>query len=1828
MADKTTKPTGLKIERNKLKFTASWSLGKGVKDHGDGQRLYTKLKMYEQSGIFTGIFGVESTTWSAAGEVTDSLIKETLRKHVISLDASKFYPNKNKKISGITIKVMGNQKKYTKKGKTINPSWSDWAEKTITINPPKTPTVEQKPAPLAEGVENKAVYKFNAKDVSDTNLYPFTRLKWESMLVKNTSTTDGSKLTWNENATGYKSGTSKSTSYEVPIGVETVSPDKNTSWTRFVRVRAEGIGGWSEWAYNYHTYSIAATPVITDETQPEQTGDGDIVINTSGSTSGSASHPIDANMFRYAIGVPRAGLLPPLNPSWTEVRTTADFRGTDNIYYEVDAKLEDDQCMWVSLGSKHDEQTSWSVPKLTHIGWLKDPTGLSVQTNWTSRKATITANNASSVEDSRLVVVFAGGTNENIVGVSDVGGGNKTITVDIPKYATEGKIAFGVYAAVGDYTNNIFKPYGDKSEITESFGAVTYFQTSERIQSVKSLKIDGREIIHNRAQYSWDIDGNVELFVTPSSSVGIIYEPRTTTTSPKPLMRSKNTLWQGGSVPQAPSNVSVQKTDVKGSVLVSWEWSWEDADSAQIAWSDNPLAWESTDEPSEYTITNLNPSHWYVSELETGKKWYFRVRLIQTNDDTQTYGAWSDMISIDLSSAPAKPVLQLSNYVITPDGMTKAYWQYVSTDDTPQLSAKICEATVTDYGIEYGEPIASTDTSRHIDLYAEDMGWNAGETHLLCVRTISGSGKPSDGWSDPVALQIAESITATITQDSLETQSIEVNPQTHEGNPITFYDNDGVLEFAKLRVDIEPTQEGTGDPSPSNVRPIHGVGEVVVTDTNGEDTQTITQVLTTTLQPIASDEEPYLMRAMPYSDATNLTENLVGGTVAWNQLANRQDGQDMARVYQPMFNLDGYVSVISGHKYLVSFVQPAGCAVYRQTGTRTGFPVTYKNYNAPSVNTRQDFLVGATDTASHDMGSLISKLETTEESYHLSNQMLFDLTAIFGTTIADYIYSLEQATAGSGVAWFKKLFPKSYYPYNAGELMSVKPSAHVTTGFNQWDEEWELGALSATGGNATSSTEIRSKNYFPVVGGQTYYLYCAVASTFNYKFYDADKNFISGAYIGRNNTLLIPNDARYMRFYMGAAYGATYKNDICINISNQSRNGTYEQYDGHTYSLPSVELRGIPKWVNGKLSYDGDILEPNGKVTRKYGIVDLGTLTWSYDNSVPRFVSYGINTIAKGSGRSWIIANIVCSKYKAVPLDGGTESIYGTGANKSIALSEGANISIKDADYTDAAAFKTAMSGVYLVYEKATATTENVSSFEANQLVSAGGTESYTDTRTVPIPVGHKSTYKTSHVYGGYVDLVSGELVVDRAVVDLGTLDWSKSASTEHGFYIPRGVAYKHSSSTYMLCDSYKFMGAVSASPYFKGDNTFTYWSPQGAYEIYFQDNRYSTADDFKAAVSGVNLVYELENPIRTTLTSRELSALVGRNTLTANGNMQIRLAEGITETECLTRLPLTVTVEGAGEGGVTILAIERDDDYHLDRPDDGELNGFEGEVVALKTLSGEQQFTVNTEDLRGNLDDDANYRIVAIAKDTYGQSDDVVKRFRVKWEHQPTMPEGTVEMVGDVAHITPSIVNGIEDGDHIDIYRLSADKPELIYSGAEFGHTYVDPYPAIGGGYRLVYVTSNGDYKLDDTFAWVDIDNDFEYDKMILDWDGDRAELYYNIDDDANWSKDFQATEYLGGSIVGDWNPAVSRSDDISAVVITLVEEDTVAAMRRLSDYAGAVHVRTIDGSSFTANVDVKRSRSHDHYGTRYGYSLKITRIDPIGTEAVPIDKYEVEES
>ena len=204
-----------------------------------------------------------------------------------------------------------------------------------------------------------------------------------------------------------------------------------------------------------------------------------------------------------------------------------------------------------------------------------------------------------------------------------------------------------------------------------------------------------------------------------------------------------------------------------------------------------------------------------------------------------------------------------------------------------------------------------------------------------------------------------------------------------------------------------------------------------------------------------------------------------------------------------------------------------------------------------------------------------------------------------------------------------------------------------------------------------------------------------------------------------------------MRFGNNSATIAN--NSICINISNEERNGEYEPYESHEYPLDSdLTLRGIPKLdANNKLYYDGDTYEADGTVTRKYGIVDLGTLDYVYSSGM--FTNSDMRNVIKGATSNNMPINGISELYLITS--------YNSLADKCLAISTAGNIFIKNSAYTDATTFKTAMSGVYLVYELATPTTETADTFTNPQIVDDFGTEEYVDNREVAIPVGHETEY-------------------------------------------------------------------------------------------------------------------------------------------------------------------------------------------------------------------------------------------------------------------------------------------------------------------------------------------------------------------------------------------------------------------------------------------------------------------------------------------------------
>ena len=204
--------------------------------------------------------------------------------------------------------------------------------------------------------------------------------------------------------------------------------------------------------------------------------------------------------------------------------------------------------------------------------------------------------------------------------------------------------------------------------------------------------------------------------------------------------------------------------------------------------------------------------------------------------------------------------------------------------------------------------------------------------------------------------------------------------------------------------------------------------------------------------------------------------------------------------------------------------------------------------------------------------------------------------------------------------------------------------------------------------------------------------------------------------------------------------------------------GVTEVAVGETAHLIPEAIKALPGygWSAGTARNYVDY--ENKRYVQCVGSVDLGTLTWmkTSSQSVGDYFYAPVSAIGfKRLGAFGItVHNILCSKYitvarnpsafvdKTIVLDG-----------DSIAVSQ---IQVKDTAYTDATAFKQAMSGVMLYYELANPIVTDISSlipddFLRNIEVEAGGSVTFknsNDSYRIPVPSEEEYIVKLSEVGG------------------------------------------------------------------------------------------------------------------------------------------------------------------------------------------------------------------------------------------------------------------------------------------------------------------------------------------------------------------------------------------------------------------------------------------------------------------------------------------------
>ena len=315
-------------------------------------------------------------------------------------------------------------------------------------------------------------------------------------------------------------------------------------------------------------------------------------------------------------------------------------------------------------------------------------------------------------------------------------------------------------------------------------------------------------------------------------------------------------------------------------------------------------------------------------------------------------------------------------------------------------------------------------------------------------------------------------------------------------------------------------------------------------------------------------------------------EKVKGNSVVWNKQGGIEGGEVIGPDGRALFDFKQTL-FIAGNKYLAisHLIDEAGeypnarLDIYtRVDGTNTRIHYWYlttKNYSF--FESPYSALAAATMQESWEGKAWLSVMYAAK----IDKCDIYDLTKMFGagnepTTIEEFWQRLPKGA--------------DINAYNEGEIVNGNYGALKTTGFNQWDEQWELGGIAtATGEVFGSDTRIRSKNYNPALPNTSYVLSMPTGQPILIFWYDSNYQFISYNYSSDQSAYKIsPSNARYFKILLYDTYGTTYKNDICINIAWDEyafMNGMYQPYKPFERDL---------SWIGRIKDSNGNLVFPNG----------------------------------------------------------------------------------------------------------------------------------------------------------------------------------------------------------------------------------------------------------------------------------------------------------------------------------------------------------------------------------------------------------------------------------------------------------------------------------------------------------------------------------------------------------------------------------------------------------------------------------------------------------
>ena len=698
-----------------VSFKAEWAIV--AADHGGGQKLTQQSSGAETQPNWYGSGAPGRTPVSVNKTQTSATIVD-----VQLAPTSYYYPIGANYLRWLHIEVSGKQKNYTeqKKGYKLHHTftWSNVAARTIQIIDPPEPDLQDPAAGSTsfskvfswtvpqssiwvDGVDQKdkvkrytsGKKKGKVKSItyaSDAEIAEvFFDTEWQTLCNDNIALPNfdfTNDIYWGPNAYGWNTGTTPpgQLSNSLSITEQNQTWTGNYSFTRHFRVRSRGPAGCTDWIYESFTYGNAPAPSAPNTVTVDDDGN----VTVSSSETYSSAYGMKNVTLQYLTDVPDTSIsetggvhkvsISPPSGSWVDVaKSPQDISLTFPTLPPVNDKLTWARKVLVDMSDNMKVGNAKMATKNNGVyPALTPPSNILVTDIQTSQKRmTVTATNNSEVSSAYLLVLGKNNKIENSNQYLGIIPHDETsgITVQIPEEWDLGDTAIGVKALLADY--------------------------------------------------KYDADYNIDILTNSDNEQHYYME--------------SDIIWASNMLPSSPTNVRAALTDTPGTILVEWDWNWRDADVAEISWATNIEAWESTNQPQTYIISNTHSGRWYVSDLSAGK-WHIRVRLGKSGENDTTWGLYSEPYSITVSSTPNRPYLMITPKIITPDQSVRATWSYSSEDGSDMKEAYIADAN------NMTNKIVVKGTSKTIS--QSDFNWKNGDEISLRVCTVSVEGKPSE-WS-------------------------------------------------------------------------------------------------------------------------------------------------------------------------------------------------------------------------------------------------------------------------------------------------------------------------------------------------------------------------------------------------------------------------------------------------------------------------------------------------------------------------------------------------------------------------------------------------------------------------------------------------------------------------------------------------------------------------------------------------------------------------------------------------------------------------------------------------------------------------------------------------------------------------------------------------------------------------------------------------------------------------------------------------------------------------------------------------------------------------